>query len=306
MKKPIAFYPELSLELGSIPAAIYYQQLYFWSDKGGREDGFIYKTKEEIEEETTIKLKTQDRIREKLEKKGWLETKLIQVKGAPTLHYRCLVLINTTFTKGKFRIGQNDRMESDKMTESESDKMTESSIQRIPENTTRRVKKKSSSTNKPKELAESIQGVALASGYVPDYKSPLDTLKVRRMAERAIGAKRTNKFGSFIFGTGWDFLKVYKQTQNMEYVGNVMLDEIIKNLATYYEGGETRETLFYMLEDYFASEKAKRITISPKAAFSTDTYNAWKQGKLSSKELSATEQIRLKIKQNEKRTNRQS
>jgi hypothetical protein len=40
-ERPIAFYPSLARELGGIPEAIFYQQIYFWQDKGSREDGFI-------------------------------------------------------------------------------------------------------------------------------------------------------------------------------------------------------------------------------------------------------------------------
>ena len=42
--KPVAFHPALSRTLGgNIGAAIFLQQIIFWSDKGFREDGWIYK-----------------------------------------------------------------------------------------------------------------------------------------------------------------------------------------------------------------------------------------------------------------------
>jgi hypothetical protein len=90
MKKPIAFYPELAIELGDIASAIYYQQLYYWSDKGKRSDGFIYKTQKEIEEETTLTREQQDRIRKNLISNGWIEVKKIKANGHPTLHYKPL------------------------------------------------------------------------------------------------------------------------------------------------------------------------------------------------------------------------
>ena len=88
--KPIAFYPQLATELGGIKEALYYQQIYYWSDKGSRPDGFIYKTKESIQEETTLTREEQDRIRPRLVEMGWLEVQKIPVKGKPTLHYRPL------------------------------------------------------------------------------------------------------------------------------------------------------------------------------------------------------------------------
>jgi hypothetical protein len=98
MKNPIAFYPKLAELLGDIPSAIYYQQLNYWSDKGSRDDGFIYKSKHEIQEETTLTREQQDRIKAKLVKMGWLETKLIQVKGHPVIHYKTLKHIDISIS----------------------------------------------------------------------------------------------------------------------------------------------------------------------------------------------------------------
>jgi len=88
LKRVIAFHPDLAYLFGSINTAIYFQQLYYWSDKGIREDGYVYKTKDEIEEETTLTRFQQDKCRQCLEKEGYLETKLFKVAGSPTLHYR--------------------------------------------------------------------------------------------------------------------------------------------------------------------------------------------------------------------------
>lgn len=86
--RPIAFHPELARILGGIAEAIYFQQLHFWGDKGHDPDGWIYKSKKDIQDETTLTRDQQDRIRKKLEKMGALETCKKQIKGAPTLHYR--------------------------------------------------------------------------------------------------------------------------------------------------------------------------------------------------------------------------
>lgn len=111
MEKPIAFYPQIARELGDIASAIYYQQLYYWSDKGKRDDGWIYKSVKEIEEETTLSRFQQDRSRKLLIKKGYLEAKKKMANGAPTYHYRCLVMINVIITKGKFRSVRNSQNE---------------------------------------------------------------------------------------------------------------------------------------------------------------------------------------------------
>lgn len=84
----VAYNPELARIFGSPNAAILFQQIHYWMDKGSREDGFIYKTKKEIEEETALNRYQQDKARKKLEEIGVLEVEKKKVNGAPTLHYR--------------------------------------------------------------------------------------------------------------------------------------------------------------------------------------------------------------------------
>lgn len=71
-ERPIAFYPQLARRLGSINDALIYQQLWFWGDKGDLDDGFIYKTVEELEEETTIGEKGQRAAITRLTELGWI------------------------------------------------------------------------------------------------------------------------------------------------------------------------------------------------------------------------------------------
>lgn len=98
-EKPIAFYPQLARELGGISEALFYQQLYFWSDKGDRDDGWVYKTTKQLQEETTLTREMQDRVRKKLIAMGWIEVKKMKAKGAPTLHYRCMVEVDLICVK---------------------------------------------------------------------------------------------------------------------------------------------------------------------------------------------------------------
>lgn len=68
--------------------AVYLQQLIYWCDKGARPDGFVFKSKEEIYEETGVTPREQDRIRLTLTSLGCLETKKLMANGHPTLHYK--------------------------------------------------------------------------------------------------------------------------------------------------------------------------------------------------------------------------
>lgn len=95
-RKVIPFDIELFKVLGGVTDAIYYQQLFYWSDKGKRKDGFRYKTKKEIENETGIKKREQDKIREKLIKKGWLQVRIFKANGVPTCHYRVTMRLPET------------------------------------------------------------------------------------------------------------------------------------------------------------------------------------------------------------------
>jgi len=81
--------PRLFVDLtGNIEAAIFLSQLLFWSDKGKRSDGFIYKSRQEWVAETGLTDYSLRKSRERLEELGILETKLHRANGAPTLHYR--------------------------------------------------------------------------------------------------------------------------------------------------------------------------------------------------------------------------
>jgi len=119
--------------------------------------------------------------------------------------------------------------------------------------------------------------------YKPDNISPLDVKNNKRKLARALGEKRANKWSDFIFGSGWDFLRAYRAFIKQDYVGNVILDEVAKNMAKFYEAGETRETIQNMILTFAESEKRERVGMSPTTVFSTDTYNKWKSGELKPK-----------------------
>jgi hypothetical protein len=90
----IAYSPDIALLFGDIPAAIFFTQLWYWSGKGIRKDGYIYKSKEAIERETGLTRRQQDRIRPLLERFGAISVKKLMANGHPTLHYKVLVDAN--------------------------------------------------------------------------------------------------------------------------------------------------------------------------------------------------------------------
>ena len=69
--KPVAYFPQLVKPLGSVNASILYGHFFYWNDKGCSELG-IYRTAEEIEEETGLSVQEQRTARAKLRKCGVL------------------------------------------------------------------------------------------------------------------------------------------------------------------------------------------------------------------------------------------
>ena len=87
-EKPIAFHATFSRMLGGVGEAIFFQQIMYWSDKGCKGDGIIYKTDSEMEAETTLTPRMQRLIRRKLKEMGILKIWREKVKGAPVNHYK--------------------------------------------------------------------------------------------------------------------------------------------------------------------------------------------------------------------------
>lgn len=73
--RPVAFYPGLVKALGSMKQAVFICQMAYWKDKGSDPDGWIYKTAEEIEAETSLTYKEQTTVRAALVEKGALQEK---------------------------------------------------------------------------------------------------------------------------------------------------------------------------------------------------------------------------------------
>lgn len=143
--RPIAFHPQIARELGNdIESALFYQQIYYWRDKGVRSDGFIYKTIKQIEDETILTRHQQDRVREKLIRLGWIEVKKIKVNGAPTLHYKPLVEVSLICRKpANGNAGNRQFLDLPET--------GNSSIQRLPKSTTSEAIASDSSFKKKKE-----------------------------------------------------------------------------------------------------------------------------------------------------------
>lgn len=84
--RPVAFYPGLRKITDSINATLFICQLIYWKGKEADENGWIYKTSEEIEGETGLTYREQKTAREKLIKKGFLEERYARLEHR--IYYR--------------------------------------------------------------------------------------------------------------------------------------------------------------------------------------------------------------------------
>ena len=73
---------------GKTQKAVFLSQLIYWSDKGSRKDGFIFKTQREWKKETGLSESQVSTYTEEFESLELLETDLKKANGSPTVHYK--------------------------------------------------------------------------------------------------------------------------------------------------------------------------------------------------------------------------
>lgn len=88
LKRPIAYQPILAKAFGSVKLAIIWCQLHYWSDKTTDPDGWVYKTRDEIFEETGVSRHSQQIARKIGVELGVLEEKRLGKEG--TMHFRVI------------------------------------------------------------------------------------------------------------------------------------------------------------------------------------------------------------------------
>src|SRR5690349_23742834 len=71
--RPIAYYPSMARMLGDVKEAVFICQMAYWKDKGDDPNGWIYKTAEEIEQETALSYKEQMGVRAGLKSRNLLD-----------------------------------------------------------------------------------------------------------------------------------------------------------------------------------------------------------------------------------------
>lgn len=85
----VSYYPGIRKITGSTTASILLCNLFYWSDKGHNEDGWIYKTMDELAEETGMSRDEIMTARKKLVERGLLEERNDRINHR--MYYRVLV-----------------------------------------------------------------------------------------------------------------------------------------------------------------------------------------------------------------------
>ena len=111
LKRPIAYNPIIAKALGSVKLGILWSQMYYWSDRTNDKDGWIYKTQNEVFEETGLSRKEQETARKIGNKLGVLES---EVRGVPPkVNFRVdidktIELIEKYIDKDGLEVNQNN------------------------------------------------------------------------------------------------------------------------------------------------------------------------------------------------------
>lgn len=121
---------ELIHFIGDAGKAVLLAQLIYWSSRGSRKDGLIFKTYKEIFKETGIKDKTCNRYYKKFKEMGFFDWDVKKANGKPTVHFKLDMdklteLLRSFWEK---RNGQTDRNQTVNLSESLTENTTNNSL----------------------------------------------------------------------------------------------------------------------------------------------------------------------------------
>lgn len=135
--RPIAFHPGLVPVLGSVNAVLFFGQIFYWQDKTDSPIG-VYKSSDEIQQETGLTYREQTNAREKLRDCGVLiET---EKRLEHRIYFRIdMGVLDALLANCEKRIPRNDKSAFRETTKAQSVETTkaQSVIQRLPETTSK-------------------------------------------------------------------------------------------------------------------------------------------------------------------------
>lgn len=104
-ERPVAYRPVIAKALGSVKIALFISQLYYWKDKGWKENkGWIYKTRDEIYNETGLSRSEQENARKVAREMGILDE--IRKGIPPKIHFRINVSTLSWYIENYYKTGR--------------------------------------------------------------------------------------------------------------------------------------------------------------------------------------------------------
>ena len=86
LSSPVAYYAVFAKIGGGVTAGVFLSQLVYWTGKGKQADGWVWKSAEDMEDETGLTRNEQETARRNLKARGLIDERLAGVPA--TLHFR--------------------------------------------------------------------------------------------------------------------------------------------------------------------------------------------------------------------------
>ncbi|HEY0428911.1 MAG TPA: hypothetical protein VGC76_14110 [Pyrinomonadaceae bacterium] len=147
--------------------AVFLSQLIYWSDKGARKDGFIFKTHREWYEETGLSSNQISSYTKEFKGLDFIDTKLKKAHGCPTIHYRLKLDV---FIESFAEYMQNGFVNNSRNQDEETDdSLTENTAQSTAENSLSNKMVISNEEKEKREESGNVKGAVSSSNGNTDF-----------------------------------------------------------------------------------------------------------------------------------------
>ena len=137
LSSPVAYYAVFAKIGGGVTAGVFLSQLVYWTGRGKRADGWVWKSAEDMEDETGLTRNEQETARRNLKARGLITERLAGVPA--TLHFRVdleavLLAVAQFGEKCQSGLAKSDKPDSGKAPNLLGENLQ--TIHRLPETTT--------------------------------------------------------------------------------------------------------------------------------------------------------------------------
>ena len=248
---------------------LFLSQIVYLSDKGSREDGYIYKSNKEWKEDYFLSDYAIRKAKKHLEDKGIIETKLIKANGAPTTHYR---LNRKKFTELFMEFLQDKECSSNGFVE-----INDSSDNMVSSKSTNGFEGDKSSNNM--DSLKSTNGIVESNETLTEITTEINNNKNNKKGEFE---KIKNAFKK-AFATNPNSFQLEKIK---EYMINGLSKQLIMTTLEHSGLGGHNQTFFFnrlsmLVEDEIYTVDQLNSVLSQKNTFKNDSSSSKKETKSS-------------------------